>query len=106
MALEGIRAIMEIHFRVMVAGRKQTCWFTMWDLSQVVQNFEIILAGVFTKSSKTDLTCSEKVHMTANSILIVCIVHFPCICRSTPSCVIRLVQFLQHHFMVSLKAHP
>ena len=33
-------------------------------VSQVVQNFEIILAAVFTKSSKTDVTCSEKVHIS------------------------------------------
>ena len=61
MALEGIRAVMEIHFRAIVIGRKQMCWFTTWDLSQVVQNFEIILAAVFTKSSKTDIGCLEKV---------------------------------------------
>ena len=93
---------MEIHFRAMVVGRKQNCWFTMWDLSQAVQNFEIILAAVFTKSSKTDVTCSEKVHMSINSMYctISCI-----LCRSTPSCVIASVQFLQCHFMVSLKIH-
>lgn len=61
MALEGIRVVMEIHFRAIVIGRKQMCWFTTWDLSQVVQNFEIILAAVFTKSSKTDIACLEKV---------------------------------------------
>lgn len=71
MALEGIRAVMEIHFRAVVAGRKNICWFTMWDLSQVVQNFEIILAAVFTKSSKTDVACSEKVHMTIISMYVV-----------------------------------
>ena len=54
--------MMEIHFRAIVIGKKQMCWFITWDLSQVVQNIEIILATVLTKSSKADITCLEKVH--------------------------------------------
>ena len=65
MALEGIRAVMEIHFRVIVNEGRQICWFAAWDLSQVVQNFEVILAAVFTKSSKIDVMCLEKVHITS-----------------------------------------
>ena len=99
MALEGIRAVMEIHFRAIVVGNKQICWFTTWDLSQIVQNFEIILAAVFNKTSNNDVMCSEKVHdeLFVDEYTINFFLH-----RYTVSCVIPLVQFLQHHFMVSL----
>ena len=102
-ALEGIRAVMEIHFRAIDIGGKQICWFTTWDLSQVVQNFEIILAAVFTKSSKTDIACLEKVHKSKLQDVCTLSVHFPCVSRSTVSCVILLGPSLQHHFMVSLR---
>ena len=61
---------MEIHFRAIVVGRKQICWFNTWELSQIVQNFEIILASIYTKSSKTDVSSSEKVYVTAKQYVL------------------------------------
>ena len=79
-ALEGIRAIMEIHFRAVVVGKKHNCWFTTWDLSQVVQNFELILAAVFNKSSRTDVGCLEKVRVSQQTIYVYKLtVHFTCV---------------------------
>ena len=54
---------MEIHLRALVVGRKQNCWFNTWELSQIVQNFEVILASIYTKSSKTDVLSSVKVRI-------------------------------------------
>ncbi|XP_065918364.1 serine/threonine-protein kinase ATR-like isoform X5 [Dysidea avara] len=62
LALEGIRAVMEIHFRAIVRKRQLNCWFNTWDLSQVVHSFETILATVFNKHSTIDVKSLEKIY--------------------------------------------
>ena len=63
LALEGIRAVMEIHLRAIVSKKQPHCWFNTWDLSQIVHSFETILAMVFNKRSTIDMMSLEKVQL-------------------------------------------